>query len=408
MREDVESAYLDITEYTGQSLTGPRDLISRRVVCSNPQITMTEAQAGRALTAGARAAVIPSSNLLQNLNFRILSTSPGAMLNSKVVLVLPMFFHHMNSWTGANITEQRFYTQAAQGNDRGVEGMCPQLVASQYAPRRNGILKALRNISTTVNSTVSFSVNPSDGLDVMEQIFTQQGTSGQTGVYNEAEDAAWGNTDGRVGGVAADNVNATAGARLGWGRYRSIFNPAESAFNGFQVNKGFINRRQDFRSGGGALTDAGLPGGINIFTRGGGVANTSYCKYDYKTTLSVPPFKTFQKDIYSRSPTWIPYIDSCDVMLNFHDQSRVKSALLACSSIGEGEGVQFIQSFDYGLYSQPYLEVEWCVPPVQLRPSYTIPCWRNQHYSQRIQFPVADTRSRVRSRESGLIACLLS
>ena len=45
MREDVESAYLDITEYVGQSLTGPRDLITRRILCSNPQITITEAAA---------------------------------------------------------------------------------------------------------------------------------------------------------------------------------------------------------------------------------------------------------------------------------------------------------------------------------------------------------------------------
>lgn len=61
MREDVESAYLDITEYTGQSLTGPRDLISRRVVCSNPQITISEAAAGAALANGANlAAKVPA------------------------------------------------------------------------------------------------------------------------------------------------------------------------------------------------------------------------------------------------------------------------------------------------------------------------------------------------------------
>ena len=100
MREDVESAYLDITEYTGQSLTGPRDLISRRVVCSNPQITISEAAAAAALAQGANLAAKVPSNKLQNLNFRILSTSPGAMLNSKVVLVLPLLFHHMNSHTG--------------------------------------------------------------------------------------------------------------------------------------------------------------------------------------------------------------------------------------------------------------------------------------------------------------------
>ena len=52
MREDVESAYLDITEFTGQSLTGPRELITRRVLCSNPVQTMTDTQAGQIGDAG--------------------------------------------------------------------------------------------------------------------------------------------------------------------------------------------------------------------------------------------------------------------------------------------------------------------------------------------------------------------
>ena len=386
MREDVESAYLDITEYTGQSLTGPRDLISRRVVCSNPQITMTEAQAGLHGN-GAKVGVENSTNKLSNLNFRILSTSPGAMLNSKVVLVLPMFIHHMASHNMTAAASFPYYTVAANVS-AGVQGLCAPTVASQYAPRRNGILKACRNISTTVNSTVSFSVNPSDGLDVMEQIFTQQGSSGQTGVYNEAEDSAWGNNDGACGAEPDDDLRGPGNAGLvGWGRYRSIFNPVETTGVVRQPNKGFCDRRADFRSGGGAMTDAGQPGGVNNFLQTNNDAEkASYCKFDYKTTLSVPPFKTFQKDIYSRSPTWIPYIDSCDVMINFHDEARIRGALLQCSSLGETVARNAVQRYDYGLYAQPYLEVEWCVPPVQLRPSYTIPCWRNQHYSQRFTF----------------------
>ena len=89
MREDVESAYLDITEYVGQSLTGPRELITRRILCSNPQVTMTEADAS---AAGANAHTVRTnlSNKLRQLNFRILSTSPGACLNAKVVLTLPL------------------------------------------------------------------------------------------------------------------------------------------------------------------------------------------------------------------------------------------------------------------------------------------------------------------------------
>ena len=45
LREDVQSAYLDVTEFTGQSLTGPRELITRRVLCSNVQQVMTAVQA---------------------------------------------------------------------------------------------------------------------------------------------------------------------------------------------------------------------------------------------------------------------------------------------------------------------------------------------------------------------------
>ena len=101
MREDVESAYLDITEFTGQSLTGPRELLTRKVLCSNAQPVVNPADWAATHTIAARAA---SSNL-QQLNFRILSTSPGAMLNAKVELVMPMVFHHAVSHTGAAISD---------------------------------------------------------------------------------------------------------------------------------------------------------------------------------------------------------------------------------------------------------------------------------------------------------------
>ena len=51
--------------------------------------------------------------------------------------------------------------------------------------------------------------------------------------------------------------------------------------------------------------------------------------------------------------------------------------------------------YDFGFYAQPYLKVEWVVPPVQLRPSYTLPAWRNQHYSQVVPFTAAETSKAV-------------
>ena len=263
--------------------------------------------------------------------------------------------------------------------------------AGQIAPRRNGILKACRTISSTINSTVSFTVRPSEGLDVMEQIFTQPGVGGMTGIYNDEEGISWGNTDGSVGMAAnADPRGAGAtGAHQAAGgappgdlvRVRNIFQGTEGGM-AVRPNVGYCQRRADFRSGGGAI-DGGVKPTTADATNGFFSDDVNnYVKYDYRTTLSIPPFKTFNKDIYCRTPTWIPYADSIDLQLSFKSVEEVKAALIQCASMKESTNAEFINRYDYGFYAQPYLKVEWVVPPVQLRPSYTLPCWRNQHYSQ--------------------------
>ena len=101
MREDIQSAYLSINEFTGQSLTGPRELITRKILCSNPQVITTDDEA--AITVGeSRIALRQRIDATFNqLNFRILSTSPGALLNAKVELVCPFIFHHVCRYASA-------------------------------------------------------------------------------------------------------------------------------------------------------------------------------------------------------------------------------------------------------------------------------------------------------------------
>ena len=198
MREDVESAYLDITEFTGQSLTGPRELLTRKVLCSNAQAIIVPAGTAGLDTAAARI----GSNQLQQLNFRILSTSPGAMLNAKVELVMPMIFHHAISHNAQAAADIALYYGVA-GAAAGDRGWTHVNLAGQYAPRRNGILKACASISTTVNSTVSFTVRPGDeAVDVMEQIFTQRcwWTNGslQPGGVRLVGEYRWRSTRGRA------------------------------------------------------------------------------------------------------------------------------------------------------------------------------------------------------------------
>ena len=336
------------------------------------------------------AAARVGSNTLQQLNFRILSTSPGAMLNAKVELVLPMVFHHAISHTSAAISSLTDY-YAGGGANTGQSGWCAVGLAGQLAPRRNGIMKACASISTTVNSTVSFTVRPGDeGVDVMEQIFTQPGVGGQTGVYSQEESGSWGNTDGALlggvpdAGLALDNRYA---GEVGIAQVRNWYSGNEGSMGTIR-NKGFIERRADFRSGGGASG-----GGVSNFVRTGAGGIQNYVKYDYRTTICCPPFKTFNKDIYCRTPTWIPYADSVDLMLSFKSTNEIKAALIQSASIFESRNTVTLQDYDFGFYAQPYLVVEWCVPPVSLRPSYTLPCWRNQSYSQQVAFPAgADAR----------------
>ena len=227
---------------------------------------------------------------------------------------------------------------------------------------------------------------------MFEQIFTQEGVSGQTGIYNESECSAWGNTDGLVGAAPAGGATIHVNARQGFKRVRDVFNGSSSS-DVVVPNKGFIDRRADMRSGGGADPINGTQyAGINNYNR---AADDTFIKYDYKTTLIIPPFKTFNKDIYCRSPSWIPYCDSCDLMLNFKGPEYVKEALLQCASMYESRNVQQVGDYDVSFYKQPFLTVEWVVPPVQLRPSYTLPCWRNQHFSQRVTFAVDDAPKQV-------------
>ena len=253
MREDVESAYLDITEFTGQSLTGPRELLTRKVLCSNVQPLITEAQAALDTPAGR-----VNSNVLNQLNFRVLSTSPGAMLNAKVELVMPMLFHHCIAHDTQAEANLALYYGVPGNAGPGTRGWTRTELSGQVAPRRNGILKACASISSTVNSTVSFTFRPDEGIDVMEQMFTQPV---QTGVYSREEDGSWGNTDGGLLGNAPANnlagINRYAGVN-GIAQVRNWYSGNDGNM-GTVRNKGFIERRADFRSGGGA--------------NGGGVSN---------------------------------------------------------------------------------------------------------------------------------------
>ena len=134
----------------------------------------------------------------------------------------------------------------------------------------------------------------------MEQIFTQPGVAGQTGIYAEEEASAWGNTDGAVGSIPHDTVDVIALSPAGFSQIRGWYNGVDVADHSSYAivpNRGFIERRADWRSGGGAANGGMRLGAAKSFFRED-VNAANFVKYDYRTTLCIPPFRTFAKDIY--------------------------------------------------------------------------------------------------------------
>ena len=181
LREDVISPMLKVSTYKGFTLTGPRDVIVRKVY-SNQVVTAYE---------GAGGALADQGSFTQ-LNFRILGTSPTCMLNARCRLVVPLAFYAAAS------------TDAAGGNARAAGAEAFDDIA--IGPRRNGLLKAFSSLSTVINNVTSFSVRPDEALAIAEQAFTQVRDIGMTGVNNGEESGYW-------GGIGTDQQSAN--------RYRS-------------------------------------------------------------------------------------------------------------------------------------------------------------------------------------------
>ena len=140
LRKDVPSPYISITNYQGSTLVGPKELITRKVRSSQSITPFTQ------------------------INFRVLATSPSALLNARIYLTVPLRF----SLPKVSPADQ---VAGAAGQNSAAGDFT---VACNVAPRRNALLKAMQSITTTVNSTVSFSTRTSEALAVAEQLFMPQ------------------------------------------------------------------------------------------------------------------------------------------------------------------------------------------------------------------------------------------
>ena len=187
LREDVISPLLKVSTFKGYTLTGPKEAIVRKVYSN--QVVGTKTALGAAHTGADQ----NEQGSFTQLNFRILGTSPTAMLNARVRLVVPL----------------RFYAPHSGNGDAGVDqgngvGIWDNIIVG---PRRNGLLKAVSTISTIINNTTSFSVRPDECLAPAEQCFTQLREFGMTGVNNDEESGWWGPDFDGSGSIPQTQVN---------------------------------------------------------------------------------------------------------------------------------------------------------------------------------------------------------
>ena len=345
LRKDVPSPYISITNYQGSTLIGPKELITRKVYSSQN---------------------ITAASPFTQLNFRLLATSPAALLNARIYLTVPLTF------SNARVVAANAVSDAAGANTAAGSFT----LGCNVAPRRNALLKAMQSLTTTINSTVSFSTSSSEALAVAEQLFMPQEAFTFVGTELAEETGTWGPTQGGLVGpdVGVANVNYPGnvvsfprGDLIALRRrYNSLLVARRTSSRG--DNRGFEQRAAQFRTSSNA---AGTVVNVNM-----------------RTALWVPPFKCFTKDQYSRSPTWLPHCDNIDILISWKRGNALKSALLMGAQKGDSGAAAQQHLVDYQIQysSAPYLTVEWCVPDFAIPPAISLPCWRTVHYSKDITF----------------------
>ena len=342
LREDVISPLLKVSTFKGYTLTGPKEAIVRKVYSN--QVVATTAANGAAHTGANQ----NEQGSFTQLNFRILGTSPTAMLNARVRLVVPLRFYAPNAAIGDNATI------LTAGND-SFDGIV-------VGPRRNGLLKAFSTISTIINNTTSFSVRPDECLAPAEQCFTQLREFGMTGVNNDEESGWWGPDFDGSGSIPTTQTNGYPSGgltQLGlWEGYNSET----------KVNVAAAQRRADF------IDSTVCTGWAREV-----IAEKRVIEYDYRSDLFVPPFKMFDYPTMSKSPTYIPYADQIEVAVHWKSLDEIKSALLLSKGRNQGAS-RYLEGYGLAYAGQPYLECEFIVPNFSIPPVVTLPCFRTIHY----------------------------
>ena len=349
-RYDAKSSKIKISSYRGTTLQTPDAVISRKIYANE--------------------AYNNNSTNFTTSQFRILGTASGSLMRAKVYLVAPL----------------RCSALAGQNFDDSADDGPMNWRHCTIGPRRNGLWKAIQSITTTVNSTTSYTVRPAEQV-CWEDIFDdgnlpytggrETGTLGPDHTIQPevleflgVRATALGVSQQTInGGAGAQEYYRVAGSRVtAYGELNDVYGP----FNGDAVNTAFSARRTAF------LTDCTE-----------GVGQT--VNHDFVTCLNVPPFACYRTEPYQITPTNIPFLSSCDVTINW--DRNIKNRLMLTKGQKMGATHPSGNTYTLAWRDRPYLLVEFVAPPFALTRPVSIGSWRSISYTQ--SFEITPTVNRL-------------
>ena len=221
-------------------------------------------------------------------------------------------------------------------------------------PRKSAALQMCRQISVTVNSSVSQSTRPGEWCQSMDDIFGNQSDyllpgegDQETGRFDSfcvasLDDGSYQGVDGVAGthivGHTLNNMN----------RFINVF--------GNEINKGGDYRRQEFLSG------VSADGATVVYTAVSCIPLSPFMHYKYPSA--------YRKKI--------PYCDQIEVNVNF--KANVKPWLLQGFRRDEAKGATVATNYKVQWNARPYLKVIFASTPLAIPPSITVPSNRFVNY----------------------------
>ena len=334
VRDDI-SDLITMTGYQASTLTGGQELLSRTIPCVNN--ISTDSAIGSSLT------------------FRIIASSGRTLMRSKVLMCFPLKFdqlatHDASGFLAATAVVadvNQPHAQPQHWNSAGHRNVCP---------RKSPALQMCRQISVTVNSSVSQSTRPGEWLESLDDIFGNQedymlpGEGAQeSGRYDAFCVASL--SDGSYAGIDGTTATHIVGYTLNnMNKYINVFSN--------EVNKGADYRRQEFIRG----------------------ADGNTVTYTAVSCVPLSPFMHYRyPSMYRKnSGPMIPYCDQLEININF--KSDVTKWLLQGLDRDEGIGATVATGYRVRWADRPYLKVIFSSTPLQIPPSITVPSNRFVNY----------------------------